>query len=245
MLDDPWSRTLIATLSHPDTRAPQLHHLLESCYRHLLAAAVQELPQVPQRAPTRMTAAHPAAMRQGTWIDRNAPTVIVDIARGGMVPSYVLQQELLQIMDPDVVRVDHLYMQRVAGDDGHIIGVSTTGSKIGGPGAGATVFFPDPMGATGSSLASAHKVYQGLKGGPPRRTVALHLIVTPEYLRRVSREAPGCQIYALSLDRGLSSDEVLQTRPGERWDEERGLDRHDYIVPGAGGLGELINNAFV
>jgi uracil phosphoribosyltransferase len=30
-----------------------------------------------------------------------------------------------------------------------------------------------------------------------------------------------------------------------RWDEERGLDDHHYIVPGAGGVGEVLNNAWV
>jgi uracil phosphoribosyltransferase len=37
----------------------------------------------------------------------------------------------------------------------------------------------------------------------------------------------------------------LQTVPGELWGEERGLDDHHYIVPGAGGLGEVLNNSFV
>ena len=52
-------------------------------------------------------------------------------------------------------------------------------------------------------------------------------------------------VYALRLDRGLSPPEVLQTMPGERWDEERGLTDHHYIVPGGGGLGEIMNNSFV
>ena len=33
--------------------------------------------------------------------------------------------------------------------------------------------------------------------------------------------------------------------PGERWEEETGLNERQYIVPGAGGLGEIINNSFV
>ena len=33
--------------------------------------------------------------------------------------------------------------------------------------------------------------------------------------------------------------------PGKYWGREKGLNAHDYIVPGAGGLGEVINNAFV
>jgi uracil phosphoribosyltransferase len=38
---------------------------------------------------------------------------------------------------------------------------------------------------------------------------------------------------------------VLQCEPGERWDEERGLTDLGYIVPGAGGVGELLNNSWV
>ena len=39
--------------------------------------------------------------------------------------------------------------------------------------------------------------------------------------------------------------EVLATVPGTRWGEERGLDDHQYIVPGGGGFGEILNNAYV
>jgi hypothetical protein len=52
-------------------------------------------------------------------------------------------------------------------------------------------------------------------------------------------------VYALRLDRGLSPAEVLETVPGERWSEEKGLTDHHYIVPGGGGLGEIMNNSFV
>ena len=56
---------------------------------------------------------------------------------------------------------------------------------------------------------------------------------------------PDIVIYALRLDRGLSPADVLATVPGTRWDEERGLNDHQYIVPGAGGVGEILNNAWV
>jgi uracil phosphoribosyltransferase len=71
----------------------------------------------------------------------------------------------------------------------------------------------------------------------------VHLIVTPEYIRRVTSALENVTIHAIRLDRGLSAPDVLATRPGERWDEEKGLNDHQYIVPGAGGVGELINNA--
>ena len=32
---------------------------------------------------------------------------------------------------------------------------------------------------------------------------------------------------------------------GTFWDKEKGLNEYQYIVPGAGGLGEILNNAFV
>jgi uracil phosphoribosyltransferase len=75
--------------------------------------------------------------------------------------------------------------------------------------------------------------------------IAVHLIVTPEYLRHVRQHHPEVVVYALRLDRGLSPPDVLETLPGERWAEERGLTDHHYIVPGAGGLGEIMNNSFV
>ncbi|HZY02215.1 MAG TPA: uracil phosphoribosyltransferase, partial [Anaeromyxobacteraceae bacterium] len=81
--------------------------------------------------------------------------------------------------------------------------------------------------------------------GTPRKVITLNLIVTPEYLRAMTRRHPEVVIYALRLDRGLSAPEVLDTVPGTRWDEERGLDDHQYIVPGGGGFGEIMNNAFV
>ena len=110
---------------------------------------------------------------------------------------------------------------------------------------GATVLIPDPMGATGGSLCEVLRMYREDVPGPARRLVAMHLIVTPEHIARVSREAPDVQIYAVRVDRGLSAPDVLDTVPGERHAEERGLNDHQYIVPGAGGLGELMNNSWV
>jgi hypothetical protein len=52
-------------------------------------------------------------------------------------------------------------------------------------------------------------------------------------------------VYALRLDRGLSPPAVLRTEPGTHWAEERGLNDIHYIVPGAGGVGEILNNAWI
>ena len=38
---------------------------------------------------------------------------------------------------------------------------------------------------------------------------------------------------------------MLFRSPGTLPEGERGLDDHQYIVPGAGGLGEVLNNSWV
>ena len=73
----------------------------------------------------------------------------------------------------------------------------------------------------------------------------MNLIVTPEYLRRLTTDHPDVQIYALRLDRGMSPPEVFETLPGTHWDKEKGLNEKQYIVPGGGGFGEIMNNAYV
>ena len=81
--------------------------------------------------------------------------------------------------------------------------------------------------------------------GTPARCITMHLIVTPEYLRNVLTAHPRTTVYAFRLDRGMSDKDLLATVPGSRWADERGLDDHQYIVPGAGGIGEILNNAWV
>jgi len=193
-----------------------------------------------------MTAVEPNAKFQGQIIDPDSPAVVVDVARGGMIPGHLFQTELMDILTPESVRVDHLYMQRrVNPETGSVDGVDFYGSKIGGPVGGATVFVPDPMGATGSSVSHVLGHYKTNPEDQPRRLVTCHLIVTPEYLSKVTTDHPGTQIYALRLDRGRSPAHVLSSVPGTHWDQESGLNEHDYIIPGAGGLGEVINNAYV
>ncbi|NQZ19702.1 MAG: uracil phosphoribosyltransferase, partial [Bdellovibrionales bacterium] len=70
-------------------------------------------------------------------------------------------------------------------------------------------------------------------------------IVTPEFIKKVIETHPDVHIYAVRVDRGFSSEEALKATPGQLWDREKGLNENDYIVPGAGGVGELINNSFV
>ena len=64
----------------------------------------------------------------------------------------------------------------------------------------------------------------------------------------VMRVASSVAAALLAVERGASIvrvHDVLQTVPGTYWDRERGLTDHQYIVPGGGGLGEVLNNSFV
>ena len=238
--------TQLARLSRPETLQPDITWLVRDLYESMVRAVIaNELPTTQTEVPTRMYASTPEAVWSGAVIDPSTKVITVDIARAGTLPSQVAFEALTRLLDPHSVRQDHLYMNRVTDAHGAVTGVNLSGSKIGGGLERAVVLFPDPMGATGGSMAQAVSIYKQLDGGPPQKVIAIHLIVTPEYIARVTKEHPELRVYAIRLDRGLSGADVLKTGLGDRWGEERGLNERQYIVPGAGGLGEILNNSYV
>jgi uracil phosphoribosyltransferase len=72
----------------------------------------------------------------------------------------------------------------------------------------------------------------------------MHLIVTPEFIRRMQKDCPELTIITLRVDRGTSDKEILSTELGSS-KLESGLNTVDYIIPGAGGVGEVLNNSYV
>jgi uracil phosphoribosyltransferase len=246
ILSQPYAMSLLTELCLERTTQPRFNQILEHLYEWLLTAvASRELATRQVDLPTRMSAFHPEGRYVGEEIDRAQKVVVASVARGGILPGSCWFNTLNHLLDPAGVRQDHIFMERKTDDDGQVIGVETSGSKIGGPVDDATVFIPDPMGATGGSMVETMRIYQEQVDGTPRRLVSIHLIVTPEFIQRVMTAVPDARIYAIRLDRGLSAPDVLDSRPGSRWSEERGLNGVQYIVPGAGGLGELMNNAWV
>lgn len=238
--------TQLARLSRPETVQPEITYLVRDLYASLVRTVIaNELPLAQTEVPTRMYASTPEAVWSGSVIDPTTKVITVDIARAGTLPSQIAFETLTRLLDPNAVRQDHLYMNRVTDANGAVTGVSLSGSKIGGGLERALVLFPDPMGATGGSMSQAVSIYKQLEGGPPRRLIAIHLIVTPEYVRRLRDDHPDLGIYAIRLDRGLSSPEILKSGLGEHWERECGLNERQYIVPGAGGLGEILNNSYV
>jgi uracil phosphoribosyltransferase len=164
------------------------------------------------------------------------------LIRAGIVPSQVCFELLTALLTTENVRLDHLTMARMSDADGNVTGVDLSGSKIGGPVDGAVLILPDPMGATGKTTERVLRHYHE-SFGRPSKVIALPMIATPEYLRAVL-EFDDLVVYTARLDRGMSDPDVLGTVPGAHWDRERGLDEKSYIVPGAGGMGEVINNSW-
>ena len=243
ILADVLALSLLSRLGHPDTRQPDVNRLLERCYNVLYQAMVNELfPRKNAEVESRMSGAVDGAAYRGEIIDPEVRAILVGVARAGTLPAYQGFALLNDICYSPGVRVDHIYMQRRTDQDGRVIGVDLGGSKFGGDVDRSIVILPDPMGATGSSMSDAIGLVKTLPGVPVE-IVSVNLIVTPEFIARVHADHPDAHIYALRLDRGLSSPEVLAKRPGEA-DGEVGINEVQYIVPGAGGLGEIINNSY-
>ncbi|MGK5086699.1 uracil phosphoribosyltransferase [Bdellovibrionota bacterium FG-2] len=244
ILADPFLLSLLARLCAENTYQPVINELVTTLYSSLLKiVANQEFPTKTAAIRTRMAAYHPEAVFQGPLIDPEIPVVSVNLARAGTLPSHVCYTSLNYFMNPQKVRQDHVSIGRMTDDQEKVTGSHVAGHKIGGDTDGALVLFPDPMGATGATLVEALDLFK--KRGKALKHIALHCIVTPEYLKRVRAKHPDLIIYALRLDRGLSEPEVLESVPGTYWDRERGLNDKQYIVPGGGGFGEIMNNAYV
>lgn len=236
----------LATLCAKGVVQPQINRLVELLYTDLVKTVINaEFPRKTASIPTRMIDHTPAGIYQGEIIDPQVRAITVNIARAGTLPSQVTFDLLNTILSPELVRQDHIIMSRMLDEAENVVGSNIGGAKIGGDVDDALVLFPDPMGATGSSLSTAIKLYKDKVPGAQRKIICLNLIVTPEYLKRITTDHPDAVIYALRLDRGLSPAEVFDTVPGTHWELEKGLSDKQYIVPGGGGFGEIMNNAYV
>lgn len=246
ILDNAFLNGLLAKLCAPGTFQPEVNRLVEALYTHLVSTVVQHEFQTEEFIiPTRMTEHHPDQMLRGRQISPHQKAVCVNLARAGTFPSHLCYHFLHWALAPQNIRQDHIFAARATNNALQVTGTHFGGIKIGGDVTDAHVIFPDPMGATGNTIVEAIDHYKKNIQGPARKFLALHLIVTPEYLRKVLSAHPEIVIYALRLDRGLSSEAALRAPPGQFWDQEKGLNDKDYIVPGGGGLGEILNNSFV
>ena len=245
ILDDRYLKSRLAYLSQPVCKQPEINQIVTDLYSQLIRHVINnEFPAKETEIDTRMAELSPYSKWQGEIVNPDTKLVTVNIARAGSLPSQVCFDTCNLVLNPDYVRQDHMYMARKTDAAGKVVGVDFSGNKVGGPVDDAIVIFPDPMGATGGSMVEAVNFYKRSELGHAKKYISLHLIVTSEYIRKVQAECPDLIVYALRIDRGASSEKVKNSIPGEFIEEEKGLTDIQYIVPGAGGLGELINNSY-
>lgn len=247
VLNDPLLLSLIARAGFPGTEQHIVRQAIGAFYRHAIHYAATEFQTMKGNVPTNMRHYTEHGVYRGP-LPVLDDVVLVSIERGGAKPTQDLA-DYLSLISGGSVRIDSVTAERQTNDQGEVIGCKLSAAKIGGHIQGKTVLIPDPMGATGFTLRDTRDGYRGkipLNGrtqdyGKPRVMIALHMIVAPEYLRLMKEECPEVVVFAGRVDRGLSPPHVFNTYLGQRWDEERGLNEHQYIVPGAGGIGELLS----
>lgn len=246
LLKNAYLESQLTRLCLPETTQPEVNRLIQKLYLGLIQEAVNTVfPKETHDYKTRMHDAHPEAHLSAQSFNPNIKAVSVNLARAGTYPSHLCYEFLHDVLPSHHIRQDHIFAARTTDQTQQVTGTFMGCMKIGGPVKDSFVIFPDPMGATGGTLVSAIEHYEKQIVGPALGYIALHLIVTPEYLKKVLNYSKKITVFALRVDRGLSPANVLKTPLGTHWDQEKGLNEHQYIVPGAGGLGELLNNSYV
>ena len=221
ILDNPYNLSLLAKLGKPETEQPEISRLIHDLYSNMFGVVMnEELTQEQVTVKTRIFEKDKRGIFKGKVFKRNQKVVIADVIRAGIQPSQLFYLKLTKILTPKFVRQDHIMSQRIETRNG-VTGTTLMGSKIGGSVNNAIVFIPDPMGATGHSIVEIVNHYQN-KYGKPKKFVVINLIITPQYLRRLANIKASLHVYAARLDKGLTKD--------------------DFIYPGLGGVGEIVNN---
>lgn len=246
IIDSPLLFDLVARFSRSETIQPEANRIIRYAYNELLRYIVDvEFPKARIEYPTRMRKYTPRGVIRGVGIKKDTKTVIVSILRAGSIPSQLFFDMLCWFINPQYIRQDFISSARILNKRGKVIGASINTVKVGGDLSDAYVLIPDPMGATASTIIKVIDEYMKSTKRPPKKIITAHMIITPEFIRNLHKKYPDVIIYSLRLDRGLSSDEVLKSIPGTYKEKEKGLNDNQYIVPGAGGVGEIINNSFV
>ena len=113
ILDDSYLSTILARLCSPDTHQPTINELISFLYADLIKVVLNsEFPLVEAKIPTRMTAKHPRQFLSTSVFDKKQRAVSVDLARAGTLPSYICYNTLNYILNPELVRQDHVTAAR-------------------------------------------------------------------------------------------------------------------------------------
>lgn len=221
ILDTPYNLSLLSELGLSETHQPKISQLIESLYGNVFGTIVdRELAQEKVALKTRMYKETKEGVYRGRIIKKKQKVVVADVLRGGIQPANLFYLKLCELLDPKYVRQDHIMSQRIETKEG-VIGTNLMGSKIGGSIKDAVVFIPDCMGATGFSMVEVINHYLE-HYSTPKKFVVVNLIATPTYIARLRKAKADVSLYVLRKDKKLT--------------------KGDFIVPGLGGVGELINN---
>lgn len=220
ILNTPYNLSILADLGRPSTVQPQVSRMIKALYENVFSVALEELEMETIEAKTRIGLDGEKGAWKGEVFKKDQKVVVSDVIRAGIQPSDQLYLKLTELLNPSFVRQDHIMAQRIVVDEG-VDGSELSGSKIGGRVKDSIVFIPDPMGATGGSIKEVIEFY--IKNyGTPKKFVIINLVITPEFLEKMESIDAPISVYAARLDPGLTKD--------------------DYIYPGLGGVGEMINN---
>ena len=133
ILANPFLLGHLANLCAKETVQPAINRLVRILYEDLVRTVIAaEFPRRRVSVPTRMIDSSPRAIFEGEVVDSDVRAVTVNIARAGAIPSQVAYDLLNEILDPQLVRQDHIIMSRMlAEDDHHVVGAGIGGMKIG------------------------------------------------------------------------------------------------------------------
>lgn len=246
ILNNAWANHLLALFSSEKSQVPNIFSQVDLLYQYMLQYVLNNLMEPkPLEVKTRMYDSTEKAVLIVEGLDVERELSILSLARAGIIPSQRLFESLLNLFPVSKLRMDHVYINRKTNEKNEVIGVEFTGSKIGGSFKNKICLIPDPMGATGSTVDFVvNNLLKVNESELPDKIIAMHLIITPEYIRLIKEKCPRLQVIALRVDRGLTEDKFLSEVPGTHLEEEKGLNQFHYIVPGAGGVGEIFNNSF-
>lgn len=239
IIDDIYAFSLLARLSSEDTLQPYINYYLRELYKILLDQTVSLLfPRKVMPIKTRMLPLHEKGIFEGEVIDPETKVLITDIARAGIIPGQICFDTLNYYLNPENVVFDHIMASRDINIEDKTVNTVLAGMKVTPEFSDGYILLPDPMGASGSSMSKIISLYREKHHNI--KIISMNLIITPEYVRRLQQDHPDVHIVALRYDRGLSSDVALENKMGAAG--EVSLTESRYIIPGAGGLGEIINN---
>ncbi|MBI5221541.1 MAG: uracil phosphoribosyltransferase [Candidatus Magasanikbacteria bacterium] len=245
VLSDPMANSGLTRLSDKQTGQHDVRGLAAALFREVLLRSVvsEILPTTEVMVATPMTEFIGERGQLVSEItDPSSLVTLATLLRAGDVPASACFSRLSGLLNPSCVRQDFFGAGRVTDEEHRVTGTKVTYQKIGDL-QGRFLLIPDPMGATGGTVVETIGLYGEEQIKAAKAIVAMHLIITPEYIRRVLSAYPQVQIFALRLDRGMSDQDVLDSVPGTFPEREFGLTKTQYIAPGAGDLGYRLTGA--